>query len=116
MSITYVFDNPNAWDNMPQPSREETLRDVHEWDVMMTSGTLFPVITPEAVHKISAPALILLGAQSYPFLGVIGRELARLLPNSRTTVFPDAGHQMWLQPPAECRKDVEMFLADFGMR
>ena len=41
-----------------------------------------------------------MGAKSYPFLGVIGRELARLLPKSKTIVFPDAGHQMWLQASA----------------
>jgi hypothetical protein len=46
---------------------------------------------------------------------VIGRELARLLPRSKTIVFPDAGHQMWLQHPDECRNDVEKFLADFGV-
>jgi len=51
---------------------------------------------------------------SYPFLGVIGRELARLLPKSKTIVFPDAGHQMWLQDPDACRNDVENFLAEFG--
>lgn len=53
---------------------------------------------------------------SYPFLGVIRRELARLLPKSKTIVFPDAGHQMWLQDPDACRNDVENFLADFGIR
>ena len=53
---------------------------------------------------------------SYPFLGVIRRELARLLPKSKTIVFPGAGHQMWLQDPDACRNDVENFLADFGIR
>jgi pimeloyl-ACP methyl ester carboxylesterase len=48
-------------------------------------------ITLQAVQRISVPVLILMGAKSYPFLGVIGRELARLLPKSKTIVFPDAG-------------------------
>ena len=112
----YVFNDPDAWDKMPQSARNHTLEDAHEWDVMMTTGTLFPAITPEAVHRISAPVLILMGAKSYPFLGVIGRELARLLPKSKTIVFPDAGHQMWLQDPDACRNDVENFLAEFGIR
>jgi pimeloyl-ACP methyl ester carboxylesterase len=83
---------------------------------MMTTGTLFPAITPRVVYRISAPALLLLGARSYPFLGVIGRKLGRRLPRSRTIVFPDAGHQMWLQDPEACRNDVEEFLAGFGIR
>jgi pimeloyl-ACP methyl ester carboxylesterase len=70
----------------------------------------------QAVQRISVPVLILMGAKSYPFLGVIGRELARLLPKSKTIVFPDAGHQMWLQDPGACRHDVEKFLADFAIR
>lgn len=114
--MAYVFNDPDAWDKTPQSSRDHTLQDAHEWDVMMTSGTLFPSITPHAVQRISTPVLILMGAKSYPFLGVIGRELARLLPRSRTIVYPDAGHQMWLQNPEACRDDVEKFLVDFGIR
>ena len=49
----YVFNDPHAWDKMPQSSRDETLRDAHEWDVMMTTGTLFPAITPRAIRSIS---------------------------------------------------------------
>jgi non-heme chloroperoxidase len=107
--MTYVFNDPHAWDKMSQSSRVQTLQDAHEWDVMMTTGTLFPAITRQAVQRISAPVLILMGANSYPFLGVIGRELARLLPKRETIVSPDAGHQMWLQDPEACRRDVEKF-------
>jgi len=114
--MAYVFSDPHAWDEMSQSSRDHTLQDAQEWDVMMTTGFLFPTITPQAVQRISAPVLILMGAKSYPFLGVIGRELARLLPKSKTIVFPDAGHQMWLQDPDACRHDVEKFLADFAIR
>jgi pimeloyl-ACP methyl ester carboxylesterase len=64
--IDYVFSDPNAWDKMSPSSREQTMRDAHEWDVMMTTGTLFPVIEPGAIRKIKAPVLILAGAKSYP--------------------------------------------------
>jgi pimeloyl-ACP methyl ester carboxylesterase len=107
--MAYVFNAPRAWDKMPQSDRDHTLRDAHEWDVMLTAGTLFPVITPQVVQRISSPVLILLGGKTYPFLELIGRDLAALLPKSRTIVFPDAGHQMWLQDSEECRNDVEKF-------
>lgn len=113
--MTYVFADPHAWDKMSQSSRDETLKDAREWDVMMTKGTLFPSISPRALRGISVPVLILSGAKSYPFLGVIGRELARLLPNNRTIFFPDDGHQMWLQDPQACRDDVMKFLSDEGI-
>jgi hypothetical protein len=67
--MAYVFNDPHAWDKMSQSSREQTLQDAHEWDVMMTTGTLFPAITPQAVRRISEPVLILMGAKSYPFPG-----------------------------------------------
>jgi pimeloyl-ACP methyl ester carboxylesterase len=114
--IDYVFNDPHAWQNFSASSREHTLQDAHEWDVMMTTGTLFPNLDPEAVRKITVPVLLLSGAKSYPFLGLITAELARLLPNSENIVFPDAGHQMWYQHPEECRADVEAFLTHAGIR
>jgi pimeloyl-ACP methyl ester carboxylesterase len=114
--MAYVFNDPHAWDKISQSGRDQTLRDAHEWDVIMTAGTLFPAITPQVVLRISSPVLILLGAKTYPFLELIGRDLGALLPKSKTIVFPDAGHQMWQQHPEECRNDVENFLADIGIR
>jgi hypothetical protein len=55
----YVFNNPHAWDQMTKSAREETRRDAHEWDVMMTSGTLFPDIQPKTIREITVPVLLL---------------------------------------------------------
>jgi pimeloyl-ACP methyl ester carboxylesterase len=112
--IDYVFNDSHAWEKMPESARGDTLRDAHEWDVMMTTGTLFPNIEPRTIRRITAPVLLLSGAKSYPFLGLITEELARLLPNRETIVLPDAGHQMWYQAPDVCRKDVEAFVARLG--
>ena len=108
--IDYVFNDVHAWDEMSESARQETLRNAHEWDVMMTTGILFPDIEPPTIRKITAPVLLLSGAKSYPFLGLITEELACLLPNREAIVLPDAGHQMWYQAPDVCRKDVEAFL------
>lgn len=102
--IDYVFGHPGAWDAMSPAARAETMKDAHEWDVMLTSGVLFPQIRPEAVRRIAAPALLLSGAKSYPFLGLIDEALMALLPNAHRIVFPSATHQMWLQEPDACRK------------
>jgi pimeloyl-ACP methyl ester carboxylesterase len=114
--IDYVFNDTHAWDQMSKSARDETLRDGHEWDVMMTTGTLFPDIAPRTIRKITTPSLLLSGAKSYPFLGLITEELARLLPNRETIVLPNAGHQMWYQEPDACRKDVEGFLTRVGVQ
>jgi non-heme chloroperoxidase len=114
--IDYVFSDSHAWDKMPESARQETLRNAHEWDVMMTTGVLFPDIEPPTIRKITAPVLLLSGAKSYPFLVLITEELARALPNRDLIVLPDAGHQMWYQSPDACTKDVEAFLVRIGIK
>ena len=108
--IGYVMRNPQAWDNMSKAAHEETLKNVEEWNVMMTTGELFPNLDPGAVRNIRAPVLILSGEKSYPFLRLIDEELARLLPDNRRIVLPGATHGMWFEQPEECRKDVLEFL------
>jgi pimeloyl-ACP methyl ester carboxylesterase len=108
--MAYVFNDPDAWSKMSQASRDETLRDAHEWDVMMTTGTLFPEIEPGSIRKISVPVLLLSGGKSYPFLGLIDERLSQLLPVNERVGFPDTGHQMWLTHPDLCRGAVMAFL------
>src|SRR5260370_2329335 len=114
--IDYVFNAPHACAQISRPARDETLRDAHEWDVMMTTGTLFPDISPRTIRKITTPSLLPSGAKSYPFLGLITEELARLLPNRETIVLPNAGHQMCYQEPDAYRHDVDGFLTRVGVQ
>jgi pimeloyl-ACP methyl ester carboxylesterase len=69
--INYVLDDPNAWQKMPQDAHKDMLAHAHEWDVMMTSGELFPKIESQAIRGITTPTLLLSGEKSYPFLGLI---------------------------------------------
>lgn len=108
--INYVYDNPHEWKSMSAESRKQTMRNAHEWDIMMTSGTLFPVITPAQVRGIHIPVLLLTGDKTYPFLTMINDELARLLPHDQNVVVSNAGHQMWYQAPELCRDVVETFI------
>lgn len=108
--VDYVFNDPRAWDKFSVSSKRATMLDAHEWDVMMTQGTLFPKIDQGAVARIDIPVLIMSGGKSYPFLRLIDRELARLIPGSRHFVLPRDGHQMWYQDPVLCRRTVEAFL------
>jgi non-heme chloroperoxidase len=107
--LGYVSGDPLAWDRMPGLAREETLRNAAEWDAMLTTGELFPALEPDAVRTINAPALLLSGGKSYPFLALIDEELARLLPRCRRVVFPEATHQMWFDEPERCRESVLAF-------
>lgn len=108
--VDYVFDDAHAWEAFSSSSKQATLLDAHEWSVMMTDGTLFPRIDPAAIARIKVPVLIVTGGKTYPFLRVIDRELARIIPRSRHFILPRDGHQMWYQDPVLCRQTVERFL------
>ena len=107
--IDYVFMDPKGWSRMPQADRTATLRDAHEWEVMMTDGELFPQIDPAAVRRLGVPVLLMSGGTSYEFIQYIDQELVRLIPNAESIVYPDAGHQMWLKYPRLCRDDAMQF-------
>jgi non-heme chloroperoxidase len=103
--IDYVK-GPGAWDGFSEADKAATMKDAHEWEVIFAGGELFPEIRPAEAAHISAPVLMLSGAKSYPFLGLIDQALYALLPQSRRVVFPDATHQMWLEHPEACRAAV----------
>jgi pimeloyl-ACP methyl ester carboxylesterase len=107
--VDYVLNDRGAWERMPSSDRADTLRDAHEWDVMMTTGELFPEVSPEAVRRIRVPVLIMSGGTSYRFLQYIDQQLVRLLPHAESIVYPDTGHQMWYAYPVLCRHDAEAF-------
>jgi pimeloyl-ACP methyl ester carboxylesterase len=114
ISMDYVFNDPHAWEKMGESLRQERSHNAHEWNVMTTSGTLFPEIRPRKIEKITVPTRLLSGAKSYPFLALISEDLARLLPKRQNIVLPDAGPQMWDQKPEPCRRDAENFPVKAG--
>ena len=111
----YVSNDPPGGDKMAESSRKATLRDGHEWDDMMSSGTLFSELSPKTIQQIAAPARLLSGAKSYPFLALLPEEWARPLPNRQDIVLRDAGQQMWCLDAEGCRAEVEAFLAHAGV-
>jgi pimeloyl-ACP methyl ester carboxylesterase len=104
--IDYVKGKPGTWDAFSDADKAATLKNAHEWEVIFAGGELFPELKPAEVARITAPVLMLSGAKSYPFLGLIDQALAALLPGAQHIVFPDATHQMWLEEPAACREAV----------
>lgn len=100
--VDYVRDKPSAWASLNAATRAETMRDAHEWEVMMTVGELFPSIDPAAIAKIEVPVLLLSGQNSYPFLNLTDEQLNRLIPKSERIVLNGAGHQMFYDLPEVC--------------
>jgi pimeloyl-ACP methyl ester carboxylesterase len=63
--INYLSNDPKGWEKWPEEARQDTLKNAHEWDVMLTKGELFPDLKPEEVKKIKAPALLLSGDKTF---------------------------------------------------
>jgi len=114
--MAYVMGDPQAWDKMSEPAQKETLANAGEWDVMMTTGELFPDLDPRAIRKIKAPVLLLSGEKSYPFLKLIDEELEHLIPDNWRIILRGATHRMWFEQPEVCRKEALDFFIRVGMR
>jgi non-heme chloroperoxidase len=106
----YVFRDSSAWQKLSADDKNETLKDVHEWEVVMPTGTLFPEIDENAIKRIRIPVLILSGDKSYKFLNLIDAELHKIIPHNNQYIFPGAGHQMWYQQTAKCEMLTLNFL------
>jgi non-heme chloroperoxidase len=112
--IDYVKGKPGTWDAFSAADKAATLKNAHEWEVIFAGGELFPEIRPADVARIAAPVLLLSGAKSYPFLGLIDQALYALLPANRHIIFPNATHQMWLEQPEACRAAVFALIDGHG--
>jgi non-heme chloroperoxidase len=49
--LAYVLADPQAWDKMPPQARQETLSNVHELEVMMTTGGCSQSWTPRGFER-----------------------------------------------------------------
>ena len=110
--INYLSNDPKGWEKWPEEARQDTLRNAHEWGVMLTEGELFPDLKPAAVQKIKAPTLLLSGDKTFEFLKLIDGELGRLIPNNRRVVLPGATHHLFYEQPEKCRSVIEEFLRE----
>jgi pimeloyl-ACP methyl ester carboxylesterase len=101
-----------TYEKIPAPFRKLVLRNAPELEALVTSDNMYPELDRDAVRKIAAPTLLLSGEKSPPSLKKVEEELERLLPKKgcQHVVIRDAGHGMWFQQPAACRKAVLDFL------
>ncbi|MBT4711648.1 MAG: alpha/beta fold hydrolase, partial [Alphaproteobacteria bacterium] len=66
----------------------------------------------EALGNITAPALILVGEDDLITTPNQARKLADLLPNAQLHVFPNTGHNPFVEETADFNRIVAAFLAE----
>ena len=66
-------------------------------------------LRPE-LKNLRPPTLFLWGAQDKLGAPILGEEMARMAPNARCEVVPDAGHLLWIDQPEKCSQLTQQFL------
>lgn len=74
------------------------------------ASTLTYALRPE-LHNLAAPTLLLWGEKDTFGPPMLGQEMARLMPNGRCEVIPDAGHLAWMDQLDICAEKVSTFLS-----
>jgi pimeloyl-ACP methyl ester carboxylesterase len=117
--LTWQTGNPAFWERvLPEGARQALRRNFMEWDAVLLTGELFPSISPQAITAIAAPALVVSGADTTPYLATVADELTRLLqPRGAThVVIPQASHVMFTEQPVATHEAVLGFLTNAAAR
>jgi pimeloyl-ACP methyl ester carboxylesterase len=72
----------------------------------------FEPLTETQIASVTAPALVITGANSPNMFRRLAGLLAALLPNSRTATVPAASHAMHIENPTPTNEAMLRFLAD----
>jgi pimeloyl-ACP methyl ester carboxylesterase len=80
------------------------------WEALITSRDAFPLVRREDVQRLTVPALMLSGGNSYSVGKLIDAELERVLPNTRRVIVPQATHEICQEQPVACVEAIRAFL------
>lgn len=106
-----AFLGAGAWEGFSETQRKRVMRGARDWAAQSTSQSPFPELSRDAVRHLDVPALLLTGERTIPVHAMVDAELARLLPNARRVLIPNATHDMWADAPERCREETLRFLA-----
>jgi esterase len=105
-----MIDGDGAWARLPAVPKQQ-LRDNATTLIGQVGENRAPFTRTEA-ESIRTPTLFIGGADTKGALPAVLRALAAHVPNSRTTIIPDARHWMFEQAPQQFCEIVEAFLAE----
>jgi pimeloyl-ACP methyl ester carboxylesterase len=109
LNLDGIMNRRGAFEQLPEPVRvmlKENERTVGEL------ATKLPAFTKEDVAHISAPTLLINGAQSPKFFHSIVNEMAKVLPNSEVTTIVGSAHFPHIENPAEFNTRLRGFLKE----
>ena len=100
-----------TFDKLPSTVRDMIMNNAQAMKAQTMAMNQFPVFTCQDAQRIERPVFLVAGEKSHKMLHAILKELKRCLANSKTTVIPDASHNMHVANPQAFNEAVLDFLA-----
>jgi non-heme chloroperoxidase len=98
-------------DSVPEIWRNYMLQNTREWRALATSSDAFPTIDFPEIQNLKIPTLLLSGAlNAGNFHDIIDIQLAKLLPNCKRVIIPNATHEMFVDNPKATNQAILDFL------
>ncbi|MCA1622914.1 MAG: alpha/beta hydrolase [Acidobacteria bacterium] len=98
-------------DSQPPAAIEAVMQNAQAIKAINTSPEPFPKISKEKLRRLKIPVLIITGENTVKIHKLVDEELARLLPNAKEFVIPNAGHGTPRENPQVFNETVLKFLA-----
>jgi len=102
------------FDHLAPEARSSILRNARAIEALTRSSDPFSKLSREQVRGLDIPCLIVTGENTITIHKLVDEELARLLPNAKQAVIPNAGHGSPRDNPISFDRKVLEFLT--GLR
>jgi non-heme chloroperoxidase len=103
-----------TFDHLVPEARSVIMRNARAIGALARSSEPFPDLSKSMVRKLHIPSLIVTGENTIKIHKLVNEELARLLPNAKKVVIPNAGHGSPRDNPDVFNGKVLDFLAGVG--
>ncbi|HEY7294447.1 MAG TPA: alpha/beta hydrolase, partial [Dehalococcoidia bacterium] len=108
--IDGVVGSPGTFDALPSEIRGRMMENAPLAEAGLREPYL-PMFTRNEAQRITAPVLLVQGAESPSFFGRILDQLQQNLPNCERVTIPNASHTMWGVNPKACNEAALGFLS-----
>jgi len=101
---------PTYFDQLPPAISTAIMQNAHALEVLASSNNPFPELAKEKIMKLETPTIVVTGMKTIKLHRLVDDELARIKPNAKHFLVPDAGHAVARDNPEQFRTTVLTFL------
>ena len=94
----------------PPHMRARIMEDSRDFEALTTSADPFPPLDRDAVEALPHPVLLLSGARTPRMHAMLDAELERMLRRAERRIFPEAGHDLWIEAYDDAQDSTLAFL------